>query len=234
MKIGLLPISILLGGMAIAQVSPAPPVSYNSASQLNQLLTQLQQTSQSTQLDLASLRIEKWKTNPTVKQGTATDVDSIQRNLKDALPEIMGRLRDSPENLATTFELYRNLDALYDVFISVVESAGAFGGRDEYQTLRNDLNAMEGCRRAFADRMEKLTAAKEGEMSDLRTQLQKARAAVEAAPPKKVVVDDTQEPEKTVRKKSTHKKPKPHPSTEEQPKENQQSAPQNSPPQPQP
>lgn len=237
MKICLLSASILLAGMAAAQVSAAPaapPVSYNSASQLNQLLTQLQQTSQSVQLDLASLRIEKWKTGAATKQSTATDVDSIQRNLKDALPEIMGRLRASPENLGTTFELYRNLDALYDVFTSVVESAGAFGGRDEYQSLRNDLNAMEGSRRALADRMEKLTASKEGEITDLRTQLQKARAAIEAAPPKKVVVDDTREPEKTVKKKSPHHKPKPHASPEEQQKPNQQGTPQNPPPNPQP
>lgn len=222
MKIGLLSVLILLASMANAQVSPAapapaaPPVSYSSATELNQLLSQLQQTAQAVQLDLASLRIEKWKTDSNTKQGTAADVDSIQRNLQNALPEITGRLRSSPESLPTTFELYRNLDALYDVFTSVVESAGAFGSRDEYQALENDLSAMQKSRRSFADRMEKLAAAKEADIASLRTQLQKAQTVQEATPPKKVVVDDTEEP-KTVKKKSTAKKPKPATSTPAQP-----------------
>ena len=38
-------------------------------------------------------------------------------------------LKNSPENLALTFKAYRNLDALYDVLNSVVESAGAFAAR---------------------------------------------------------------------------------------------------------
>lgn len=237
MKISFLSVSILLVAVAAAQVSPAPAtpaVSYNSASALNQLLTQLQQTSQTTQLDLASLSIERWKVDSNTKRNTAADVDSIQRNLQTALPEIMGRLRSSPESLPPTFELYRNLDALYDVFTSVVESAGAFGNRDEYQALRNDLNAMETSRRAFADRMEKLTTAKENEITDLRTQLQKAKAVEQAAPPKKVVVDDAPEPEKPVKKKPVHKRPKP-PAPSQPPQGNQQpGTPQSPAPNPQP
>jgi len=240
MKISFLSASVLLAGMATAQISPAgspppaPPVSYSSVSELNQLLAQLQQTAQSVQLDLASLRIEKWKTDSTTKHSTANDVDSIQRNLRDALPEITGRLRTSPENLPTTFELYRNLDALCDVFTSVVESAGAFGSRDEYQALQNDLSAMQKARRSFADRMEKLAAAKEGEIANLRTQLQKAQTVQEAAPPKKVVVEDTEEPKKTVKKKSSGKKSKPASSTPAQPASQPQNPPQNPPANPQP
>jgi hypothetical protein len=221
MKTVFLSVCILLAAIARAQDSPsppAPPVSYNSASELNQLISQLQQLAQGTQLDLASLRIEKWKTDANTKHGATTDVDSIQRNLKDALPEITGRLRNSPESLPTTFELYRNLDALYDVFTSVVESAGAFGTRDEYQALQNDLNAMEKARRSFADRMEKLATAKEGEIVNLRTQLQKAQAVQAAAPPSRVVVDDAAEqPKKPVKKKPVVKKTTPPASSPTQP-----------------
>lgn len=242
MKLAFLSACILLASMVRAQVSPAgsppaaPPVSYSSVSELHQLLSQLQQTAQAVQLDLASLRIEKWKTDANTKRSTTTDVDSIQRNLKDALPEIIGRLRTSPESLPTTFELYRNLDALYDVFASVVESAGAFGSRDEYQALQNDLSAIQQARRSFADRMEKLAAAKEVEVANLRTQLQKAQTVQEAAPPKKVVVEDTEEPQKTVKKKSSGKKSKPASSTPAQPASGSQpqNPPQNPPANPQP
>jgi hypothetical protein len=105
-----------------------------------------------------------------------------------------------------TFKVYRNLDALYDVFSSLVESAGAFGSKEEFQTLSKDLNSLEGSRRAFAERLDKLANAKETELGQLRVALQNARA--EAAP-KKVVVDDTAPPKKA----TVHKKPAPKPAT---------------------
>lgn len=209
---------VLLAAIAAAQVAPsnpqpsaAAPVPYSSVSELNLLLSQLEQTSQAVQLDLAKLRIEKWKTDANTKHGSQADADSIQRNLQNALPEMVGRLRASPENLTETFKLYRNLDALYDVFASVVESAGAFGSRDEFQSLQNDFNALERSRHAVADRMETLTESKEGELAKLRTELQNARAAaaVAPAPPKKVVVDDTEPVKKPAPSKKTAKKKTP-------------------------
>lgn len=211
----------LLLATASAQVAPsapaapstsAPPVPYASVSQLNLLLTQLEQVSQSMQVNLAKLRIEKWKTDSNTKRGTQSDVDSIGRNLQMALPEIIGQLRASPENIAATFKLYRNLDALYDVFGPVVESAGAFGSKDEFQSVQNDLSELERSRRALAERMDTLASTKEGELTQLRTQVRdlQAAAAPPPAPPKKVVVDDTEPPpKKPVKKKTVPKPPKP-------------------------
>jgi hypothetical protein len=201
-----------------AQVAPsaapelsAPPVPYASVSQLNLMLSQLEQVAQTTQLDLAKLRIDKWKTDSNTRRGTQADVDSIQRNLQMALPELVAQLRASPENVSATFKLYRNLDALYDVFGPVVESAGAFGSKDEFQSVQNDLNALERSRRALAERMETLASAKEGELTQLRTQVRDLQAAVvPPPPPKKVVVDDTEPPpKKPVKKKTVPRPPKP-------------------------
>ena len=210
----LLSLLLLTLGVAIAQTgpsNPAPgnqtttgsaPVSYSSVTQLNDVLAGLEQASQATQLDLAKLRIEKWKTDASNKRQTDADVQSIQRNLQSAVPEIVGQLRNSPENLPETFRLYRNLDALYDVFSSIVESAGAFGSKDEFQFLQNDLNAMEKSRHSVADRMEALSTTKESELSQLRQQLRTAQTAINAAPPKKVVVDDTEPVKKTPKKRT--------------------------------
>ena len=108
-----------------------PPVSYSSISQLNLLLSQLEQASQQTQLDLAKLRVEKWKTDSNNKRQMQANVESVERNLQSALPEMIGQLKMSPENLTATFRVYRNLTALYDVFAAVAESAGAFGTKDD-------------------------------------------------------------------------------------------------------
>jgi len=184
-------------------------VSYASVTQLNGLLSQLETVSKNTQTDLSKLRIEKWKMNGSDKKQALGYVDSIQRNLQGALPEIIGQLKNSPEDLPTTFKLYRNLDALYDVLNMVVEGAQSFGGKDDTQSMANDLNDFEGSRRQLAERIENLSSSKEAELTRLRGQLKNLQAQVEAAPPKKVVVDDTEPPKKpaTTKKKTTAKKP---------------------------
>jgi hypothetical protein len=218
---------LFLVATAMAQATPSPaptpsaaagsatPVPYASVSQLNLLLSQLEQLAQATQVDLAKLRIEKWKTDSNTKRGSSADVESLQRNLQMALPEIIAQLRASPENVGATFKLYRNLDALFDVLGPVVESAGAFGSKDEFQSVQNDLSAIERSRRELAERMETLTTAKEAELTQLRTQVRDLQAAAAPPPvaPKKVVVDDTEPPKKVVKKKTVPKPPKPSPST---------------------
>lgn len=224
--------------IGLAQAGPAPspvvpsgqsgsPVSYASVTQLNGMLGQLEDASKKTQGDLQKLRIEKWKADGSYKKQALGNVDSIQRNLQGALPEIIGQLRAAPENLPTTFKLYRNLDALYDVLGSVTEGAGAFGSKDDLQSLSNDLNSFENTRRQLAERIDALSTAKESEIARLRTDLTKAQAMIPAEPPKKVVVDDT-EPEKkpAAKKKSTAKKPataaKPAPGQQQNSQQNPQ------------
>jgi outer membrane murein-binding lipoprotein Lpp len=190
-----------------AQVQVVPtPVPYASVSELNGIIGQLEQASEATQADLSKLKIEKWKTDSGTKKQTLGNVDSIKRNLQGALPEIVSQLRNSPEDLSASFKIYRNLDALYDVLGTVTESAGAFGSKDEFQSLSNDLSALERIRHSFATRMENLTASKEAELNQLRSQVKTLQAAVPPPPPKKIVVDDN-EPKKPAPKKKTIPKP---------------------------
>lgn len=172
------------------------------------MLSQLDDASKRTQADLSRLRIERWKTDKTTKEQALTNVDSIQRNLQAALPDIMGQLRAAPENVPATFKLYRNLDALYDVLGNVVELTGAFGPRDDAQALGDDLTAFETTRRQLAERVENLSTSKEAEIVRLRTELKTAQAAVPSELPKKVIVDDTEPPKKPAIKKKPTTKPK--------------------------
>ena len=182
------------------------PVAYASVSELNGIVEQLKQTAQSMQSDLAKARIEKWKTDGATKRQTLANVESIQRNLQSALPETIAQLNNAPEDLGASFKLYRNLDALYDVFGSVVEAAGAFGSKDEFQSLGNDMTGLESARRALGERVQKLAASKEDELTRLRVQVKKLSAAP-PPPPQKIVVDDTQPPKKPAKKKVAKPKP---------------------------
>jgi hypothetical protein len=183
-----------------------PPVAYASVSELNGILSQLQQTAKNMQSDLGSMRIEKWKTDGGTKRQTQAQVESIQRNLQSALPEMIAQLNNAPEDLGASFKLYRNLDALYDVFGQVVESAGAFGSKDEFQSLNNDMSGLDRARHTFGERMQKLAASKEAELTHLRAEV-KTLTAAPPPPPKKTVVDDTEPPKKPAKKKVTKPKP---------------------------
>ncbi len=184
------------------------PVSYASVNQLNGLLSQLDAASKATQNDLVKMRIEKWKASGADKKQALAYVDSIQRNLQGALPEIVAQLRGAPEDMSATFKLYRNLDALYDVLNIVSEGAQSFGSKDDAQSLSNDLSAFEGSRKQLAERLQNLASAKEQDLTRLRAQVKTLQAQVEAEPPKKVVVDDTEPAKKPpAKKKSTAKKP---------------------------
>ncbi len=207
----LITLSLLLSASAQA---PAPnnAVSVASMNELNNLLASLQRTSEATAVDIAGLRVDKWKADSSSKRQAQENSTSILRNLQNALPGIISEVRAAPEDIGPTFKLYRNLDALYDVLGTQTELAGAFGSKNEYQALSNDLNNIESTRRALGDRVQALAASRDAELARLRTQMRSAQAAAAATPPKKVIVDDEEPPKKTVKKK---KKPAAKPATSE-------------------
>jgi hypothetical protein len=168
-------------------------------------LNKLEQLVDNTRVDLARLRVEKWKTDNGTKRQAESNAESVNRNMAAALPQIMQQVRKDPNSLGPSFKLYRNLNALYDVMSTLTETAGAFGTKDEYQALANDTANLDTLRRAMADQLEQMTAARDNEVVQLRTRAQQAPATAGAAPPKKVVIDDN-EPEKKPAKKTTTKK----------------------------
>lgn len=204
--------ALLLASALTAQVpsdtqpSNQAPVSYTSMSQLNAMLGNLEQTAQNSTADLNKLRVDRWKTDGGTKRQEQSDVESLQRNLQNALPGLINELRAAPEDMAATFKLYHNLDALHDVMRSVAESAGAFGSKSEYQALAADAEKLDDVRRALAERMQNLATSKETELVRLRTQLKAAQAAP-PPPPKKIIIDDTEPPKKATKKKPKTTKP---------------------------
>lgn len=189
------------------QATPAGPISYGSISEANAVLTQVDGAAQALNADLDRVRIEKWKTDSEYKRQSLANVDSLRRNLQGALPTMVGQVRQAPEDLSATFKLYRNLGALYDVLSSVAESAGAFGSKDEYQSLANDASLLDRARRALADRLENLASARDKEVANLRDQVRALKATVQVQPPKKIVIDDDQPKKPVPAKKPKTAKP---------------------------
>lgn len=189
-----------------SQVSPAP-VSYASVSEVSGVLAQLNQASQTLQADLAKVRVEKWKADGDTKRQSLANIDSVQRNLQNALPAMVTQLSGAPDSLTATFKLYRNVGALHDVLSNLAESAGAFGSKDDFQSLANDSSSIDQARRSLADRMDKLASEKESELAGLRNRVKTLQSAMPPEPPKKIIVDDNPQPKKPVKRKTAPKPP---------------------------
>ena len=118
--LSVLPLCLAVSAQVISSNQPPPQgsVSYASVNQLNGMLSQLEQASQAAQLDLAKLRIDKWKVDSGSKRQTQSNVESVQRNLQAAMPEMIAELKASPENLNVHFQaLPQSRRALQRVWI---------------------------------------------------------------------------------------------------------------------
>ncbi len=173
---------------------------------LRESLVTVQAMAQKSDADLSRLRIEKWKADSQTKQASEANATSIRRNLTNAIPDLLLRIQTEPNSLIANFRLYRNLNALYDSFSALADSAGAFGAQEQYASLSTDLTQIDQLRRQFAERVDLLASASDAELARLRSE----RPAKPSAdkPPTKVVVDDSKP---TPKKKPKKKAPEPQP-----------------------
>ena len=130
-------------------------------------LDRLQAAASQTTLDLGHLRIDKWKADAESKRQAQANADSVQRNLTSALPGLIDAVRSAPQDLTAEFKLYRNLNALYDVLVSLTEATGAFGPRSDYEALAQQLETIDSVRRNLGDALERLTSSTQSELNQL-------------------------------------------------------------------
>jgi hypothetical protein len=166
---------------------------------LNDLLNRVQTSSQKSDEDVSRLRVDKWKTDAATRQQSQASVDSIRRNLTNAVPDLIQRIQASPSSLNANFRLYRNMNALYDTFSALVETTGAFGPKDHYELLAVDIAQLDKLRRDLAERVDLLAGANDAELARLRAQV--AAMVTKPAPAPKIVVDDEKPKTKNVKKK---------------------------------
>lgn len=186
----------------IAPQSAATSATASPDLALRELLIQVQANAQKSDQDLARLRIDKWKADSASKQQADASVVSIRRNLTNAVPDLLQRIQASPGSLNANFRLYRNMNALYDTFSSLAESAGAFASNDQFQPLSADVYQLDQLRRQIAERVDMLAGANDAELARLRARIGNTTAGTKSSS-NKVVVDDS--------KPAPKKKPKPAP-----------------------
>jgi hypothetical protein len=176
-----------------ASMSPVGP-------EMSTMLSQLERTAQQISMDVGKLSVKKWKTESSLKEQAQHDINSVQTNVSGTLPLLLAQVRSAPDNTATLFKLYRNVDALLEVVRGLAESAGAFGPKSEFDSLQSDSQNLASVRGSLASQLDAIATAKESAIVRMKAQLAQGQANA-ATPSKKVIVDDNEPAKKTVKKK---------------------------------
>lgn len=206
-------ISLSLGLTAQTTKQPSPakpsqPATSPGDPALNTVLSDLQHVSEAANADIGKLRIERWKADNSQKQQMQQVAESLQKNLTRAVPELISDAQAAPGSVAKTFKLYHNLNVVYEFLDSLSQAAGAYGRKEEYDPLANDVTSLDQVRQKLSDYIDQSA-------TNLENQLKKATAPPKtaAAPPaqqgpKKIVVDDST-PTTTKKKKKSSPPPPP-------------------------
>ena len=180
---------LLLPALTHAQAAPA-----TASSILSPALDQLRQA-------LSAVRLEKWKAPGPARQDASSNMGSIQRDLDGTLPALLAAADAAPGQVSKNLPVFRNIDALYDVLLRVVETADLAAPETDTDTLQNALAALDDGRRTLGDQMQAASLSQEQQVGALQEKLRTQTAA--AAPVPGTVVNDGSKPATVHRRKST-------------------------------
>jgi hypothetical protein len=160
---------------------------------------------------LDGINVKRWKAPNPVRDSVEGDVSSIQRDLSGTLAGLLQQADAAPASVPAAFSVYRNVDALYDTLLRVVETAGLAAPENEEAQLETALKTLETARTSLGDAILSGSEREQAEVVQLRTA---AAAVVEQhrEQVKTTVVDDGPVPAHTVHHKhttKTAKKPEP-------------------------
>lgn len=181
----------------------------------------LQRSLDEVQQTVAAVRLDKWKRG-SVRDEAGTNIDAIQRYMQGTLPALLKEADATPAALTKVLPLSRNVDALYDVLLHVVEAARVSAPGDQVGQLQQAMGDLEKARIALDNQIQQTADSQEKQIVQLRTTVQKQdvslRAAATAPPapkcpapatPAKKKRHVTKKPEASSSTTTTPAKPKP-------------------------
>jgi hypothetical protein len=133
---------------------------------LNTTLGDLEKAAQSTQVDLANLRTDKWGSSLKLgKNSHAKDAEktaiSLKRNLKSALPDLISEVRAAHGSVVSSFKLYDDVSVVCETLDSLVTATETYGKKEEYGPLAEDFSRLTKIRRNLSSYIEGRAAALE-------------------------------------------------------------------------
>jgi hypothetical protein len=160
---------------------------------------------------LPTLHPDRWKTSNILRDETASNLDSIQRDMDTTLPTLLTAADSAPNSVARILPAYRNIEALYDVLLRVAQVGRLSAPGPQTTALDQATAGLDDARRALGDRLQVAALAQEKQVTDLQAAL---RAVPKPEPPAPAVIHILPPAKKpTPTKKPAAKKPTPPPTT---------------------
>ncbi|WP_124848379.1 hypothetical protein [Acidipila sp. EB88] len=159
---------------------------------------------------LAAVHLDKWKAPGGVREEANSNIASITRDLDGTLPGLLATADAAPGVVSQNLPVFRNVDALYDVLLRVVETADLSAPDTDTDRLHTALSTLEDARRNFGDLLQGAAVAQEQQLASTTAQL-RAQAAVSAprAAVAPTMVTDGDKTTATATHKKKAVKPKP-------------------------
>lgn len=190
-----------------ASAQAAAPAPSTVSTTMRPALSQVQQT-------LNSINIRKWKAPNPVRDEVSGDVSAIQRDLNGTLSNLLQQADAAPTSIPAAFAVYRNVDALYDTLLRVVETAELAAPDPESNQLEATLKTLEKARASLGDAIFTGAQNEQAEVARLRTSLASATAELQRKPARTTVVEDGPAPAKTHHRTTTKRTPAEKPKTD--------------------
>lgn len=194
-----LSIQVSIGQAPAAPAAPSTP----GAQPPVPVSAQLQSALTSVHRAVDSVRVDKWKRG-SIRDEAAQNISEIQRDIDVSLPPLLRDADSAPAALSKMLPVSRNISALYDVLLRVVEASRVIGPDDQVATLQQALVTLGNARLSLGDRMLNTALASEKQIADLHATVQ-SQAAKIAATPVPVSVPCTPPPSHATTKKTTHR-----------------------------
>ena len=192
-------LTVLLPSSLHAQPAATPAPTSTVSTIMRPALSQVAQT-------VNSLNIRKWKAPNPVREETTSNVAAIQRDLNGTLATLLQQADAAPTSVPAAFAVYRNVAALYDTLLRVVQTAELAAPDNEINQLETTLKTLEGARANLGDDILTGTQREQAEVAQLRASLASATAAARQQSSHTTVIDDGPAPAKTTHKATTRKK----------------------------
>lgn len=192
--------------------TPIPPSSSSTTPSLDPILMEIQTATQSANLNISRLRIDRWKADSAGKTELQHIADSLHKNITSAVPDLISEVRSSHGSVSSTFRLYHNINVVFEYLSQLTDGAGSAGKPEEFEPLNSDLTALDKARQHLSAYIEQAAASLENKV---RTAVAAATPApTPQATPKKIVVDDDtphKKPATAKKQKTSTPTPKPSP-----------------------
>lgn len=139
----------------------------------------LQRSLDEVRITVGNVRLDKWKRG-SVRDEAGTNIDAIQRDLQGTLPTLLKEADAAPGTLTKVLPLSRNVDALYDVMVHVVEAARVVGTSESVGQLQQALTDLEKARVTLDTQIQQTADMQEKQVVELRNTVQKQDASLRA------------------------------------------------------